>query len=52
MTQPETPADFESILGAFQRDYDRIVGETFSLDRINDAVAEAATGKHIRVAMR
>ena len=32
--------------------YDRIVGKTFSLDRINDAVAEAATGKHIRVAVR
>jgi len=29
-----------------------IVGSCFSLDRINDAVAEAATGKHIRVAVR
>ena len=32
--------------------YDEIVGARFSLDQINDAVAEAATGRHIRVAVR
>lgn len=29
-----------------------IVGECFTLDQINEAVAEAATGRHIRVAIR
>ena len=32
--------------------YDEIVGETFPLDQINEAVAEAETGRHIRVAVR
>ncbi|MHC4986682.1 MAG: alcohol dehydrogenase, partial [Planctomycetota bacterium] len=31
--------------------YNEIVGAQFSLDQINDAVAEAATGRHIRVAI-
>ena len=32
--------------------YEEIVQKTFSLDQINEAVAEAATGEHIRVAVR
>jgi len=32
--------------------YDQIIGSTFPLEKINDAVAEAATGRHIRVAVR
>ena len=32
--------------------YGDIVGKTFGLDQINDAVAEAATGRHVRVAVR
>jgi threonine dehydrogenase-like Zn-dependent dehydrogenase len=32
--------------------YDEIVGRTFPLEKINDAVAEAAKGESIRIAVR